>query len=142
MIKSIPASFSVWENATKVANVYFERLDFGLAEKKYLRAKTLSIELFKRKKQAERAIAALVVSHHNLANLYQKQGRIKRAHQELESVDTYLNRYLDNGIDNIEVMRSVQMGINQTRSELLSFIKENKLIVHDVTSKQQHNVQH
>ena len=142
MTKPIHASFSVWENATKVANVYFDRLDFDVAEQKYIRAKKLSIDLFKQKKQAERAIAALVVSHHNLAHLYQKQSRIEQAHQELESIDAYLNYYLNNGIENLDLMRSVQMGINQTRSELMAFIKENKLVSPNITSNHQHNLHH
>ena len=142
MTKAIHASFSVWENATKVANVYFDRLDFDVAEQKYIRAKKLSIDLFKQKKQAERAIAALVVSHHNLAHLYQKQSRIEQAHQELESIDAYLNYYLNNGIENLDLMRSVQMGINQTRSELMAFIKENNSSVPDITRTHQYNLQH
>ena len=125
-------SFANWELETKIANQYFDQVDFDSAEKKYQHAKELALSLLSKGDEPERAIAALVVSFHNLADLYQKKNDLKNAHLELHSVDAYLVHYLEGGNPDSNVLNAVRLGIDKTRIELLNFVQKYKVhLLHD-----------
>jgi len=121
--------FLNWENETAIANQYFKRVDFGHAEKKYREAKKIATALFENSNQPERSVAALVISYHNLADLYQEINDLQRAHYELCAIDDYLGNYLVNGIVDSKTLAAVRHGIDKTRAYLLSFIQNNKTML-------------
>lgn len=120
-------SFIDWERETAIGNQYFNKKHFEKAIKNYLYAKKLASQLFNSSNNPERAVSALVVSYHNLADLYKQKNELKMAYQELDEVDAYLVNCLENGITNAKKMNAVRRGIDKTRAELLSFIQRNKI---------------
>ena len=120
-------SFTDWEHKTAKANHYFDQESFEHAKKSYIGAKNLALRLFENSDQPERAVAALVVSYHNLSNLYQQLNQPKRAYSELDEVDAYLANCLKSGLSSVDVKIAVRHGIDRTRAELFSFIKKNKI---------------
>ena len=101
-------NFSDWERETKTGNLYFSSNKFEQAQNNYFRAKKIAIKLFKDEKENESAVVALVVSYHNLAELYKKQNELNLAYMELNEIDSYLVTCLENGNNNLMLKNAVQ----------------------------------
>jgi len=120
-------TFTDWETKTARANHCFDQESFDDAKKNYISAKYLALKLLENTDQPDRAVAALVVSYHNLSNLYQRLNQLKRAYSELDEVDAYLANYLVSGLSCVDLKCAVHHGIAKTRAELFSFVKKNKI---------------
>lgn len=70
---------AVWQRATLRANRAFDRGDFAAAILQYRAALSLADTFPGRSDDADAALAALVVSHHNLGELYEHAGQIESA---------------------------------------------------------------
>ncbi len=119
--------FVDWETSIKKGNKYFDSNNLDQAKKSYVVAKELALALFENGINPERAIPALIISCHNLADLYQKREQLKLAYQELDEVDSFLVNYLDTAKKNFKKINAIRRGIDKTRAELLSFIQKNKI---------------
>lgn len=59
-----------WKRIIELANAYFSRAEYIDAREHYLQALALSRVLFERWHDADEAVAAYVISHHNLADVH------------------------------------------------------------------------
>ena len=59
-----------WKRTTEIANRLFQQGDLVDARELYLQALALAQVLFERWQDADEAVAACVISHHNLADLH------------------------------------------------------------------------
>lgn len=75
-----------WKKHIIAGNRRFSRCDFDAAESSYDVAKEHAENLFPDWKDSEEAASALVVTYHNLADLYQKQGNSSLARNAFEKV--------------------------------------------------------
>ena len=75
-----------WKKYITAGNRRFSNSDFKAAKLSYDVAKKHAENLFPKWKDPEEAASALVVTYHNLADLYQKQGNFSAAREALEKV--------------------------------------------------------
>ncbi|WP_051231765.1 tetratricopeptide repeat protein [Stutzerimonas azotifigens] len=64
-----------WKDMIAAGNRHFQLGDWVEARELYLQALALALTLFERWPDADEAVAALVVSHHNLADLHLRLGQ-------------------------------------------------------------------
>ena len=113
-----------WQHMMKIGNQLFGAGDFYSAREQYLQALALAQVLFDRWANADEAVAALVVSHHNLADLHLRIGQPEEAAEYLCAVHEYLLEASEN-LRLSQVLRDTALRHSQrTYTELLSFIGE------------------
>ncbi|WP_252090137.1 DUF2753 family protein [Pseudomonas sp. MWU13-3659] len=113
-----------WRRTTQIANQLFEQGELVDAREHYLQALALAQVLFERWHDVDEAVAALVIAHHNLADLH------LRLNQPHESAD-YLCAAHQRLLQAIQEQRLPQAlrdaalrHSGRTYTELLSFIAE------------------
>ncbi|WP_028631536.1 hypothetical protein [Pseudomonas parafulva] len=113
-----------WKRTTQAANRLFEQGQLVDAREHYLQALALAQVLFERWHDVDEAVAALVVAHHNLADLH------LRLNQPQESAD-YLcaaHQRLLQACQDLRLPQALRDAAlrhsSRTYSELLSFIAE------------------
>ncbi|QXH34944.1 DUF2753 domain-containing protein [Pseudomonas muyukensis] len=113
-----------WRRTTQTANRLFEQGELVDAREHYLQALALAQVLFERWHDADEAVAALVIAHHNLADLH------LRLNQPQESAD-YLCAAHQRLLQASQAQRLPQAlreaalrHSARTYTELLSFIAE------------------
>ncbi|QVM92408.1 hypothetical protein JYG34_05100 [Pseudomonas entomophila] len=113
-----------WRRTTQIANHLFERGELVDAREHYLQALALAQVLFERWHDVDEAVAALVIAHHNLADLHlhlnqphESADYLCAAHQRLlqASQEQRLSRTLRD---------AALRHSGRTYTELLSFIAE------------------
>ena len=125
MLHEQELAFADWESEVIAGNQFFNQSDFEHAKQNYKKAKKLATKLFDFADDSERAVAALVVSYHNLADLYQQKKQLKRAYRELDEVNAYLLNCLNKEGVSDSNLAAIRRGINKSQGELLNFIKRN-----------------
>lgn len=75
-----------WKKYIIAGNRRFSSSEFNAAKSSYEVAREHAENLFPKWKDPEEAASALVVTYHNLADLYQKQGNFSGAREALEKV--------------------------------------------------------
>lgn len=113
-----------WQNMMKIGNQLFGAGDFYSAREQYLQALALAQVLFDRWANVDEAVAALVISHHNLADLHLRIGQPEEAAEYLCAVHEYLleasrNRRLSDALREAALRHS-----QRTYTQLLGFISE------------------
>jgi hypothetical protein len=83
-----------WKKEIMAGNRRFSRSDFDAAKSSYESARQHAEDLFPKWEDAEEAASALVVTYHNIADLYQKQGNFSGARNSLEKVHKTVLRAL------------------------------------------------
>ncbi len=108
-----------WKSHTQAGNAAFERGDLETAERYYQQACERAEKLLDHWLEPGDAVAALVVSYHNLADLYFRQGHDQAALSSLQTVHQMLMRRLRR--ENVEPARrnALMQGISRTYPELL-----------------------
>ncbi|WP_370280110.1 hypothetical protein [Pontibacterium sp.] len=79
-----------WKSAITAGNDCFNAQRNGEAIRHYENAKAVACALYPQSRDAEEAIAAVVVSYHNLADLYLRENLPELAEIELQKSHTYV----------------------------------------------------
>lgn len=115
-----------WKRHIVEGNKHFDSHQWGKAENLYQRAKSEAKCQLLSWPDTEEAVAALVVSYHNLADLYGTSDVSLRKHQELQAAHTYLLGVLQDDALNTQQMDAVLQGINKTYLALITYLQERK----------------
>ena len=75
-----------WKEHITQGNQYFLNQDYEAARLEYENARVLAEQTFVEPGEPSEAVFAVIVTYHNLADLYQKQGYTKMARLALETV--------------------------------------------------------
>jgi tetratricopeptide (TPR) repeat protein len=113
-----------WQSMMKIGNQLFGAGDFYSAREQYLQALALAQVLFDRWANAEEAVAALVISHHNLADLHLRIGQPEEAAEYLCAVHEYLLQAAENPRLSAMLRDTSFRHSQRTYTELLGFISE------------------
>ena len=79
-----------WKRTVELANALFSRGDYIDAREQYLQALALSQVLFERWYDADEAVAAYVISHHNLADVHLRLEQPEESAEYLCAIHEYL----------------------------------------------------
>ena len=113
-----------WKRTTEIANRLFNQGDLVDARELYLQALALAQVLFERWHDADEAVAACVISHHNLADLHL---RLKQPQESAEYLCAIHQRLLRTSQDMRLPQALREAALRQsgkTYTELLNFISE------------------
>ncbi|NER60577.1 hypothetical protein G3435_12415 [Pseudomonas sp. MAFF212428] len=113
-----------WKRTTEIANRLFQQGDLVDARELYLQALALAQVLFERWQDADEAVAACVISHHNLADLHL---RLKQPQESAEYLCAIHQRLLQTCQDERLSPTLRDAALRQsgaTYTELLNFISE------------------
>lgn len=113
-----------WKRTTEIANRLFQQGDLVDARELYLQALALAQVLFERWQDADEAVAACVISHHNLADLHL---RLKQPQESAEYLCAIHHRMLQACQDPrlSPLLRDAALRQSgKTYTELLNFISE------------------
>lgn len=83
-----------WKRTIELANRYFSRGEYIDAREHYLQALALSQVLFERWQDADEAVAAYVISHHNLADVHLRLKQPEESAEYLCAIHEHLLRCL------------------------------------------------
>lgn len=89
----------------------------------YQKAIRLSERLFNKEHDIQSAVTTMVVSHHNLADLFIQEGNAKLAENELRTVHQKLSFSLKEAIPNSLKVEALLWGVSRTYFALISHIK-------------------
>ncbi len=112
-----------WKKHITIGNSYFRNQRFDEAEIHYLKARQHAESLFASWLDPQEAVAALVVSYHNLADLYQAENQPSLAFDMLSKVHSLLLKAADFSAENTERQAAVRSGVRQTYAALLNHMK-------------------
>jgi len=113
-----------WKRTTETANRLFEQGEWVDAREHYLQALALAQVLFERWHDVDEAVAALVIAHHNLADLHL---RLNQPHESADYLCAAHQRLLQASGDTRlpQALREAALRHSgRTYTELLSFIAE------------------
>ncbi|QXH57609.1 DUF2753 family protein [Pseudomonas maumuensis] len=113
-----------WKRTTQDANRLFEQGELVDAREHYLQALALAQVLFERWHDVDEAVAALVIAHHNLADLHL---RLNQPHESADYLCAAHQRLLQASQDPRlpQTLRDAALRHSgRTYTELLSFIAE------------------
>lgn len=108
-----------WKSYTQAGNAAFEAGELEAAEGHYQQARERAEKLLDLWLVPAEAVAALVVSYHNLADLYFRQGRDQAAVSSLQTVHQMLMRRLRSTDTDPARREALMQGVNRTYPELL-----------------------
>lgn len=113
-----------WKRMIVQANHCFERGELVEARELYLQALALAQVLFERWNDVDQAVAACVVTHHNLADLHLSLEQPEESVEYLCAIHQRLLDVVHNTRFRAELRDAALRHSNRTLSELLSFIRE------------------
>ncbi|WP_051534787.1 hypothetical protein [Deefgea rivuli] len=109
-----------WQHAITAGNQAFAIGDSDSAHRAYLYGLSLAQSLLRDSRIADNAIAALVTTYHNLADLHQRAGHLDLAADQLCAIHRQLMRLADVGALHNAAMHHQR----RTQLELMRFIAE------------------
>lgn len=113
-----------WKRTTEIANRLFQQGELVDAREHYLQALALAQVLFERWQDADEAVAALVISHHNLADLHLRLQQPQESAEYLCAIHQYLLRASQTPRLAQPLRQAALRHSARTYTELLSFIGE------------------
>lgn len=113
-----------WKSTIVKGNSCFNRGDLIEARELYLQALALAQVLLERWSDADEAVAALVISHHNLADLHLSLHQPEESAEYLCSAHQRLLQMIQNPSLTPTLRQAALRHSNKTYSELLGFIRE------------------
>jgi hypothetical protein len=109
-----------WKSRIIAGNERFVERDFESARMLYEAACLEAEVLLTEWQKPEEAVSAFVISYHNMADLYQRQGKSRTARSTLEKVHQHLLRTAaSTPVDDVR-HGALCRGINETYSALLT----------------------
>ena len=115
-----------WKRLTRNGNRWYERGDFAGARRAYVEALATAERWLASGEPADEAVAAFVISHQNLAEVYAGLDDCERAIDHLRAAHEGLVRLLEDD-DRPELQVAALRHCNRTRLELLSFARDHGL---------------
>lgn len=112
-----------WKHLITAGNRYFQQQEYGAAAVQYVLAKGLARQLLRNWLNTEEAVAAVVISQQNMADLYCLQLQPQQAEQELRDLYSYLLQELQK-IEDEERGLAICNGLRRTYTALLSHIQD------------------
>ncbi|PVZ12335.1 MULTISPECIES: DUF2753 domain-containing protein [unclassified Pseudomonas] len=112
-----------WRKTTEQANQRFEQGDLIEARELYLHALALAQVLFLRWPEADQAVAACVISHHNLADLHLRLGQPQESARYLCDIHRRLLQTAADPQLPAALRGAALQHSNRTYTELLGFIE-------------------
>jgi len=85
-----PCQIAIWKSEITAGNHYFNRQQFDDALRHYQNAKTVACALFPHWSDTHAAVSAVVVSYHNLADLYLQAKMPMQAGTELRDSHNFV----------------------------------------------------
>jgi hypothetical protein len=113
-----------WKRTIEQANRCFSLGEWVEARELYLQALALAQVLFERWPDADEAVAACVISHHNLADLHLSLGQPEESAEYLCAVHQLLLQTMQNSRLPPALRQAALRHSNKTYVELLGFISE------------------
>ncbi|MDD0972756.1 tetratricopeptide repeat protein [Pseudomonas fontis] len=113
-----------WKRTTEIANSLFQQGDWVDAREHYLQALALAQVLFERWQDADEAVAACVISHHNLADLHLRLQQPQESAEYLCSIHQRLLQASQEPRLSPALREAALRQSAKTYTELLSFISE------------------
>lgn len=115
-----------WKRLTRAGNRCYEQGNFAGARRAYVEALATAERWLTSGEPAEDAVAAFVVSHHNLAEVYAGLDDCERAIDHLRAAHDRLARLLEDD-DRPDLQLAALRQCNRTRLALLSFARDHGL---------------
>jgi len=109
-----------WKQHIMLGNQCFDERQLLTAMTHYQSAKSRAHVLFEHWFNPEQSVAALVVSYHNLADLYLREDNPAMAEKELRSIYDYILTQLDKDLPDVKRKRALLHGLKQSYTALLS----------------------
>ena len=113
-----------WKRTIERANRCFNQGELVDAREHYLQALALAQVLFERWSDADEAVAAFVISHHNLADLHLRLNQPEESAEYLCAVHQHLLQTLQDERLALELRQAALRQSSKTYVELLNFIGE------------------
>jgi hypothetical protein len=113
-----------WKRTIEEANRCFNRGDLVDARELYLQALALAQVLFERWANVDEAVAAFVISHHNLADLHLALGQPEESAEYLCAVHQHLLQVMQEQRLSPSLRQAALRHSSKTYTELLGFISE------------------
>lgn len=113
-----------WKRTIEQANRCFNLGEWVEARELYLQALALAQVLFERWADPDEAVAACVISHHNLADLHLSLGQPEESAEYLCAIHQRLLQVLQDSRLPDALRQAALRHSNKTYAELLSFISE------------------
>ncbi|RBP50652.1 hypothetical protein [Arenicella xantha] len=107
-----------WKHHITLGNRQFVNHDFDRAQSSYAAALQAAERLFPRWSEPNEAVSMIVVTHHNIADLYQKLGLVCSARHVLEKAHSMLLNALSNTPSNHARHQALLRGTIKTYAAL------------------------
>lgn len=115
-----------WKQLTRAGNRSYERGDFACARRAYLEALATAERWLVCGEPADEAVAAFVISHQNLAEVYAGLDDCERAIDHLRAAHERLVHLLEDD-DRPELQLAALRHCNRARLELMTFARNDGL---------------
>lgn len=113
-----------WKQIIERANRHFEQGEWIDAREHYLQALAWAQTLFERWPDPDEAVAACVISHHNLADLHVRLGQPEESAEYLCAIHQYLLLAAQNSRLAPSLRQAALRHSGRTYTELVGFIQE------------------
>lgn len=110
-----------WKRTVDLANRYFSRAEYIDAREQYLQALALSRVLFERWRHVDEAVAAYVISHHNLADVHLRLNQPEESAEYLCAIHEHLLQCLVDARLKPELRQACLRHSRHSYVELLQF---------------------
>lgn len=131
-----PENFYRWEQNIESGNTAFDEYDFMLAETLYKSAIQIAISVFTEQAINKQTISMLLVSFHNIADLYTCTNCHVEAEQVLGTVLAYIQKKLKKVPANSQEAVDLTWGLMKAKRQLVTFTKQQAQITHETTREQ------
>jgi hypothetical protein len=116
--------FEDWKKCIESANLMFDESDFVQAELLYKKAINIATSAFSEQTMNKHTISMLLVSFHNIADLYSRQERYLDVILSLETAFVYIQTKLDGVVPNSDEAVDLTWGLMKARRQLLTFTSQ------------------
>jgi len=113
--------FESWKIRVEIANMAFEQEDFVHAEILYKKTINVAISAFCEQAISKQTVSMLLVSFHNIADLYAQQERYLEVKLSLEGAFVYIQTKLKSTAPNSEEAADLTWGLMKAKRQLLTF---------------------
>lgn len=113
-----------WQTQTRAGNNDFAKHNLPKALNHYLKAIELAEALFAHSEDPKGAVAALIVSHQNLADLYVQENEVLMAEVELKNIHQKLSLLLSKAKPDAPNLDALMWGVSKTYVALVTHMKK------------------
>jgi hypothetical protein len=131
--------FEDWKRCIENANLMFDESDFIQAELLYQKTINIAISAFSEQTMNKHTISVLLVSFHNIADLYSRQERYLDVLVSLEAAFVYIKTKLDGVMPNSDEAVDLTWGLMKARRQLLTFTSQKDFKTSNATSYKHKN---